>query len=248
MDSRGAAPAPQERNRTIAEAANHAVHSRGNLLRGYRWGCRRGIAVAARPGSDLVIAGHFGFAAGVKAAEQQTPLWTLMLGTVWLDIVFVPLFMIGIETIEPVVDMHGGYGGNIIHADYTHSLVGAAALSAIFGAAFGLRWGLRSGVVLGLMSFSHWVLDLIVHHADMPLLPGDIGHFPKFGFGLWQVPQATIGIEAALVVAGAWLYYRAGRSVTRAAGRGAKRATIASLLILLGGLIVLALDVSGIVG
>jgi len=66
--------------------------------------------------------------------------------------------------------------------------------------------------------------------------------------GLWQVPQATIGIEATLVVAGAWLYYRAGGSVTKAAGRGAKRAAIASLLILLGGLIVLALDVSGIVG
>jgi hypothetical protein len=37
----------------------------------------------------------------------------------------------------------------------------------------------------------------------MPLLPGDIGHFPRFGFGLWQVPQATITIEALLVVAGA---------------------------------------------
>jgi hypothetical protein len=98
------------------------------------------------------------------------------------------------------------------------------------------------------MSFSHWVLDLIVHHADMPLLPGDIGVFPKFGFGLWQVPQATIAIEAVLVVAGGWLYYRAARSVTKAAGRCARRATIASLLILIGGLIVLALDVSGIVG
>jgi len=74
-----------------------------------------------------MIAGHFGFAAGVKAAEQQTPLWALMLGTVWLDIVFVPLFMIGIETIEPAVGMHSGYGANIIHTDYTHSLVGAAA-------------------------------------------------------------------------------------------------------------------------
>jgi hypothetical protein len=35
----------------------------------------------------MMIAGHFGFAAGVKATEQQTPLWALMLGTVWLDIV-----------------------------------------------------------------------------------------------------------------------------------------------------------------
>jgi membrane-bound metal-dependent hydrolase YbcI (DUF457 family) len=142
----------------------------------------------------------------------------------------------------------GGYGANIIHADYTHSLVGAAALSGVFGAAFVFRWGLRSGVVLALVSFSHWVLDLIVHRADMPLLPGDIGHFPRFGFGLWQVPQATVAIEAILVVAGAWLYYRAARSVSKAAGRSMTRADIASLLILIGGLAVLALDVSGIFG
>jgi hypothetical protein len=195
-----------------------------------------------------MIAGHFGFAAGVKAAEQQTPLWALMLGTVWLDIVFVPLFLMGIETLEPVAGLSGGYGANIIHADYTHSLVGAAALSTVFGAAFVFWWGLRSGLVLALVSFSHWVLDLVVHRADMPLLPGDVGHFPRFGFGLWQVPQATVAIEALLVVAGAWLYYRAARSVSKAAGRGITRARIAGLLILMGGLGVLALDVSGILG
>jgi hypothetical protein len=82
----------------------------------------------------------------------------------------------------------------------------------------------------------------------MPLLPGDIGHFPRFGFGLWQVPQAAAGIEALLVVAGAWLYWRAARSVSKAAGRDATRADIAGLLILIGGLGVLALDVSGVAG
>jgi hypothetical protein len=204
--------------------------------------------VAGAQQGFTMIAGHFGFAAGVKAAEQQTPLWALMLGTVWLDIVFVPLFLMGIETLEPVAGLTGGYGANIIHADYTHSLVGAAGLSIVFGAAFGSRWGLRSGVVLALVAFSHWVLDLVVHRADMPLLPGDIGHFPRFGFGLWRVPEATVAIEALLVVTGAWLYYRAARSVSKAAGRGVARARIAGLLILIGGLGVLALDVSGILG
>ena len=72
-----------------------------------------------------MIAGHFGFAALVKSRERQAPLWALMLSTVWLDIVFVPLFLAGIETIELVPGTHGGYGAGIIHADYTHSLVGA---------------------------------------------------------------------------------------------------------------------------
>jgi membrane-bound metal-dependent hydrolase YbcI (DUF457 family) len=195
-----------------------------------------------------MIAGHFGLAAGVKAAEPQIPLWALMLATVWLDIVFVPLFLTGIETLQPVAGTHGGYGANIIHADYTHSLVGAVVLSVVFGIACGLPWKLRSGVVLGLVSFSHWLLDLVVHRADMPLLPGDTAHFSKFGFGLWRVPQTTIGIEALLVVAGAWLYWRAARCVSKAAGRGLTRAIIASLLIAIGGIGVLALDVTAVLG
>jgi hypothetical protein len=204
--------------------------------------------VAGSQGALAMIAGHFGFAAGVKAAEPQIPLWALMLATVWLDIVFVPLFLTGIETVQPVAGAHGGYGANIIHADYTHSLAGAMALSVVFGIACGLRWKLRSGVVLGLVSFSHWLLDLVVHRADMPLLPGDIAHFSKFGFGLWRVPPATIGIEAFLVAAGAWLYWRAARSVSKAGGGSLARAIIASLLIAIGGVGVLVLDVTAVLG
>jgi hypothetical protein len=50
------------------------------------------------------------------------------------------------------------------------------------------------------------------------------------------------------LAAGAWLYWRAARSLSKAAGRGAMRAAVASLLVLIGGLGVLALDVSCILG
>ena len=132
-----------------------------------------------------MIAGHFGFAALVKSRERQAPLWALMLAAVWLDIVFVPLFVAGVETIT-IVGRPGGYGAGIIHADYTHSLVGAIALSVVFGLAFGWRCGSRTAIVLGLVAFSHWVLDLLVHRADMPLFPGhDLNQF-RFGIGLWR--------------------------------------------------------------
>jgi hypothetical protein len=91
-----------------------------------------------------MIAGHFGLAALVKSREPQAPLWALMLATVWLDIVFVPLFVAGVETIT-IVGRPGGYGAGVIHADYTHSLVGAIALSLVFGLAFGWRWGVTYG-------------------------------------------------------------------------------------------------------
>jgi hypothetical protein len=193
-----------------------------------------------------MVAGHFGFAAIVKSRERETPLWTLMLACQWLDVIFVPLFIAGIERLTPVPGTSGGYGDVIIYADYTHSLAGALFLSVLFGVASALIWGKRSGVVLGAVVFSHWVLDLLVHRADMPILPGNAGHLPRLGFGLWRVPSASIAIEAALVVIGAYLYWRAAVEVSTSAGRPKTLAHVASGLILIAGLLTLALNVMGL--
>jgi membrane-bound metal-dependent hydrolase YbcI (DUF457 family) len=195
-----------------------------------------------------MIAGHFGFAALVKSRERRVPLWALMFATVWLDIVFVPLLLSGAETLKPVHGSQGGYGLNIIYADYTHSLLGALALSAILGLVFGVRWGRRCAVVLALVSFSHWLLDLITHRHDLPLLPGNAGRLPRLGFGLWQMPAASILVELMLVVSGAWCYWRAARSVTVTANSGRTTAMISAGLLLTSGIVVLFLDVSGLLG
>jgi hypothetical protein len=193
-----------------------------------------------------MIAGHFGFAAGVKSAEPRAPLWALMLATAWLDIVFVPLFAAGIETIEPIPGTEGGYGNGIIHADYTHSLVGAAILALLFGLVAAVPWGRRIGVVLGAVVFSHWVLDLVVHHPDLPILPGDAGSLPRLGFGLWQYPLVSAVVEAALVIGGAYLYWRAANGVVRAAGGREIRATLLAGLIVVAGIVTLGLDLLAI--
>jgi hypothetical protein len=201
--------------------------------------------VAEAAAAAAMIAGHFGFAALVKGREPATPLWALMLASVWLDIVFVPLFLLGIETLAPVDAAHSGYGANIIHANYTHSVVGVVALSVILGGVGTLRWGRRSGLVIGLVSASHWALDLIVHRADMPIMPGDFGHLPKLGFGLWRLPLASMVVEGGLVLLGAWVYWRAAHAVTAAAGRGGRTAAVAAALIAVFGLFILWLDVRG---
>lgn len=195
-----------------------------------------------------MITGHFGLAAGVKSRATEVPLWALMFATVWLDIVFVPLFLAGVETLSPAPGAHAGYGGAIIHADYTHSLVGALLLSALLGWVSSIRWGRFSGVVIGLVSFSHWVLDLVVHRPDLPILPGNVLDLPRLGFGLWRYPAASAAVELVILIAGAYLYWRAALKVGRNKAKGRNLANISAALILIFGLLVLTLDVTGIAG
>src|SRR4051812_35321697 len=197
-------------------------------------------SATARP---TMIAGHFGFAAAMKDREPSAPLWALMLATVWLDIVFAPLYVMGIERIDPVAGSGGGYGNGIIHADYTHSLVGAALLALLFGLVAARPWGRRGGTILGAVVFSHWGLDLVVHRADMPLLPGNAGGLPLLGFGLWGNPAASAAVELMLVVAGSLLYWRAARRVVVNTGATEQnRARLLAGLIAIAGVATLALD------
>ena len=172
-----------------------------------------------------MVAGHFGFAAIVKSRERQAPLWALMLACQWLDVIFVPLFLLGVEHLVPVAGTTGGYGKSIITADYTHSLVGALALAVLFAAVSAIAWNTRTAAVLGAVVFSHWLIDLVVHRGDMVLLPGNAGELPRLGFGLWRVPALSAGAELALVAFGSLMYWRAARSTAQGAGRGSRPPT-----------------------
>jgi hypothetical protein len=130
----------------------------------------------------------------------------------------------------------------IIHADYTHSMVGMLALSAVLGAMFLPKLGRRVAIVIALVSASHWILDLVVHRADMPVLPGNIGSLPYLGFGLWNHPLASACVEFALVAAGAILYWRAALDVSAKSGRNGTLASISAAMIAVFGLLVLFLD------
>jgi hypothetical protein len=163
-------------------------------------------------------AGHYGLAAGVKSGAPRIPLWVLMVSSYLLDIIFILLFAAGIESFRPMDPANPGYGKVIIQAYYTHSLVGALLISAGAGLLGRVKWGGRGGLVIGSMVFSHWVLDLLVHRPDLPILPGNAGNLPLMGFGLWNYPAVSAILELALVLGGAYLYFRSAMRLPVPAG------------------------------
>ena len=153
-----------------------------------------------------MFAGHFGVAAVVKSKTPELPLWTLLVSTQLIDILFVPFSLAGLEYMEPIGE--GGYGNMMIYAFYTHSLVGALLLSILAGGLAWKIWGKKSGMIIGAVAFSHWILDVIVHRPDMPILPGNVGQLPLLGLGLWESFAVSFFLELLSIVLGAFFYFR----------------------------------------
>ena len=194
-----------------------------------------------------MIAGHYGLAAATKSYAPRLPLWSLMLSTFLLDVVFIFLNVAGLEYITPADPALGNsYGNALIHAYYTHSLIGALLIAAVAGALAGWRWGRRGGMIIAAVVFSHWVLDLLVHRPDLPILPGNAGNLPLLGFGLWQVPLISALAELALVLGGAYLYYRSATGLPSAQGNQRRRALTASGVTAALLLLLLVSDVLGL--
>lgn len=193
-----------------------------------------------------MIVGHFGLAAAAKSRVPAAPTWALMLASVWLDVIFIPLFVAGIETVQPSGGGDGkAYGGLVIHADWTHSLVGALLLAVTFGLVCAIPWGRRLGSVMGAMVFSHWLLDLPMHHHDMPLLPRNAGQLPLLGFGLWSFPALAALLELVLIAGGTFLYWRRAVAIAETSGTDPRRAHVAALSMALAGACTLALSLTG---
>jgi len=152
--------------------------------------------------------GHFGLALGVKAKARTVPLWLLMVSTYLMDFIFIILASFGIESFKPINPAHPSYGAVIIHAYYSHSFFGALIISGIAGLIAKLIWDNKTGIVIAIVAFSHWILDLIVHRPDLPILPGNAGNLPLLGFGLWKIPIASVILELVIVVVSVYLYYR----------------------------------------
>src|ERR1044071_4266848 len=189
-----------------------------------------------------MVAGYFGLAAGIKKIAPRLPLWSLLLASFFLDVVFIFFAAAGLEKIIPVHPQNpNAYGGSLIHAYYTHSLVGALILSILAGLFAGWRWGKRGGYVIAGVVFSHWILDLLVHRPDLPILPGNLGNLPLLGFGLWQFPAISAIMELILVIGGTWFYYRAAMQAAEASANQEQRRRAMTSTIGVGVLLVLLL-------
>ncbi len=150
--------------------------------------------------------GHYGPAFAAKATSKRIPLWLLFIAVQFLDVVWSILVLVGVEKLRIVHGFTATSALDLYYMPYTHGLIGALCLSVLLGALSELafRQKGKTFLVVALCVFSHWLLDLIVHTPDMPL----IGNTMKVGFGLWRYRIPSLIAELIVLFAGLWIYLR----------------------------------------
>ena len=154
-----------------------------------------------------MFVGHYGVSFAAKRLDPTIPLWRLFLAVQFLDILWAPFILLGIEKVRIVPGITASNPLDLYYMPYTHSLVAALVWSGAGGLAyhfFARRARRHAGAVVGFAVFSHWILDFMVHRPDLPLYDNSA----KVGLGLWNAPALAFGLEAAVLFGGIWLCLR----------------------------------------
>jgi hypothetical protein len=164
-----------------------------------------------------MFVGHYAASLALKSFENRVSLGVLFLAVQFVDILFFPFVLAGIERMNIVENFTQSTHFELEYMPFTHGLL-ASALWAL--AAFAvLRWVVAKNqsvaVVVALAVFSHWLFDLPVHTPDLPLWDDAS---PKLGFGLWNNAVATYLLEAGLLLVALWMYLRSTQA-TSAVGK-----------------------------
>ena len=156
-----------------------------------------------------MFVGHYGVSFAAKKLEPELPLWLLFIAVQLLDVLWAPFVLLGIEKVRIVPGFTATNPLDLYYMPYTHGLVAALGWSVVAALAYRfLARGAsrRAATIVGIAVFSHWVLDFLVHRPDLPLYDNTA----KVGLGLWNLPALALGLEAASLFGGIWLYLTLG--------------------------------------
>jgi membrane-bound metal-dependent hydrolase YbcI (DUF457 family) len=156
--------------------------------------------------------GHFAVGFAAKRAAPRVSLGLLLLSGMFVDLLWVVFIAAGVEHARIVPGITAANAFDLYDYPITHSLIGSLGWAALFGAIyFAYRRERAAALVLGAGVASHWILDVVAHRPDVPVLPRG----PYLGLGLWYSLPATILVEGTLLLAGVAVYARATRGLDR---------------------------------
>lgn len=154
--------------------------------------------------------GHMAAGFIVKARIREAPLAWVLAGTVLSDLLCGLFMVFGLESAE--ISGEFTFGHVAAYIGYSHSLLSSCLQAVAAGVvASRLSKSARVGIAVGIAVLSHYVLDVVSHWPDMPLIGFGAQHDIRFGTGLAGLPLMFYLVEFALSVGACLLFDPANR-------------------------------------
>ncbi len=139
--------------------------------------------------------GHYAAAAVLVALVPDSPVAPAAVGVAWPDLVWPVLVLTGRERVTVDRGDPLQWAVRFDFYPFSHSLVLSNLLALVPAALVALAYGSWTvGAVFWLAAVSHWVLDLVVHRPDLPVI-GIGAHDHRLGAGLWRWPRIAFVVE-----------------------------------------------------
>jgi len=157
--------------------------------------------------------GHFGVGLGAKKIISKTSLGTIFLASQFIDLLWPLFLLLGIEHVKIDPGNTVVTPMNFIYYPFSHSLIGVLIWAILFaGIYFLIKKDIKVALWLGILVTSHWILDLLTHRPDLPLL---FNNETMVGLGLWNSFIGTIIVEGSIFAAGIYFYLKVTSSKNR---------------------------------
>ena len=142
--------------------------------------------------------GHLAIGFAAKPGSPRIPLGVLLAASWLLDFLYFIFAFAGLESVENLTKP------GTVPTPYSHGLFMALVWTTLAGL---LAWRIyhsrRAGLVIGLVVFSHWVLDFISWNNLYLFFKGS----PQVGLGLFNaLGSGTLYIELGLFAVGMTIY------------------------------------------
>lgn len=145
-----------------------------------------------------VFVGHYAVAIVLIALVPGVDPVVALLGVGLPDLLLAVLVLAGIERVSRDADSPLWTAIDFEHYPYSHSLVVGTAIWAGMAVLLAILANPAAGAVLVVAAVSHWLLDVMVHDADLPVL--GFGADWYVGAGLWRYPRTNFVVEFLLFV------------------------------------------------
>lgn len=153
--------------------------------------------------------GHLAVGFAAKPAAPQIPLWVYLVASETNDLLYFVFTAVGLEkSVSTTMNFTEGirYLEPVVNF-WSHGLFMSVVWAGLAGA---LAWLIyrdrRAGLILGLVVFSHWIFDFLMH-SNLPLF---FEGSPQVGLGLENSGLGLLAItifDLVVLAAGITIYF-----------------------------------------